>query len=828
MPRWLAPVLFAVATVLLFPEVFFKGNTLFGHDTFGLSYFARNFYTDFVRTHHAFPLWNPMILGGLPFLEGMHGDIFYPPSLALFFLDAKSMWAWKMVLHVFLAGIFAYLWLRRGMKLRRGPALFGGLVFMMGADLVSLVTPGGDGKLFVSALAPLVFWLAERAASHRRISDFAAFALGITLIVLTSHMQLAYFCIWGVTAYFFFRAWGIWRDERDGRVAARLVGMFALAGLLGVGAAAIQFWPPLHYLRTASQRVDARANQTDTYAAATEYSMHPEEIVSLAVPEFIGSTPDLKGSEDLGGSLYWGRNPIKLNHEYAGVIALLLVPVMFLRRRRREVWFFTGLGIFALLFSVGATTPLFHLFLLIPGVKLFRAPSLIIFLYALSVSTLGSMALQRLLEWRAGDEDDQRAVSRYMWVVLAITGFAAIVATSGTLMEVWKNAFWNPSDYAAHFAARLDANIPRIKLGFWVLFAFTAVVALWWSRIRKGAFSARTAVLMLTLLAAIDLYRVDRPFIKSTAAHNEAMTQVPFFSSDSVLTYLKKQAADPKRVFRVANFVDPRSGAFSYGFSRNTLAIHGIEQVAGLHGNEMGRYVNIVGQDGVNVFSKAALLNAVNAEYVLVPGEIEETSGFEKVASDRGAVLYHNSNAWPRAFLVGQTQVARDSIAMMAMRGATFDMRRIATVSESAPELAQVQADPLGSVEWVEHSPNRLRMRVTSDKPAFLVLTDNYYPAWKATVAGKEAHVFRADFAFRGLVVPAGTSDVEMYYSTDHLRVAAITSIVLMLLLLGTVIGGLVRGGPGRRDAAVGRGDRGRHDRGDVAIGGDDGELDAA
>jgi hypothetical protein len=64
---------------------------------------------------HRFPYWNPLLFGGLPFVEGMHGDIFYPPSLAMFFLDARAMWGWKMALHIFLAGIFTYLWLRRGL-----------------------------------------------------------------------------------------------------------------------------------------------------------------------------------------------------------------------------------------------------------------------------------------------------------------------------------------------------------------------------------------------------------------------------------------------------------------------------------------------------------------------------------------------------------------------------------------------------------------------------------------------------------------------------------------------------------------------------------------
>jgi hypothetical protein len=792
LPRWVAPIVFALATVLLFPEVFFQHNTLFGSDTLGLSYFARNFYTEFVRAHHAFPLWDPMVLGGLPFLEGMHGDIFYPPTLALFFLSAKAMWAWKMVLHVFLAGVFAYIWLRRGMKLRRGPSLFGGVVFMMGADLVSLVAPGGDGKLFVSALAPLVFWLAERAVSGRRIADFAGFALGITLIVLTSHMQLAYFCIWGVTFYFFFRVWEIWRTNRDGGEAARLIGMFALAGLLGVGAAAIQFLPPLQYVKATSLRADARTTAADTYEEATSYSLHPEEVMSLAVPEFVGATDMGVENGKRNAPTYWGRNGFKLNHEYAGAIALLLLPVMFLRRRRRVVWFFAGLSIFSLLFAVGATTPLFHLFILIPGVKLFRAPSLIIFLYALSISTLGAMAVQRLLEWRGGDAADEEAVTRYFWIALGVTGFLAVLATSGILMKIWTGAIYNPAGYDDYKAAALTANMGRIQVGFWILFAMTGLLAAWWAGLRKATLGATAAIALVTVLAAVDLYRVDRPFVKHTAFSNTQLTSIPFFTADTVLTYLQNQARDPKHVFRVANF-HTGQGEYAYGFSRNALAIHGIEQVAGLHGNEIGRYVNVVGVDATGAFNNLKLLDLVNAEYLLFPGQIQDIPQFELVTASPNAVLYRNKTAMPRAFLVGSAQVTRDSIALDAMRRMMFDPRRVVLVPEKMEALNVLQGDAFGSVEWLEHSPNRLRMRVTSSKPGVLVVTDNYYPAWKATVGGKPAAVFRADYTFRGVVVPAGTTDVEMYYSTDHMRFAAITSVVLMLLLLGACIGGIVR-----------------------------------
>src|SRR3989338_950130 len=100
MPRWVPPTVFAVIPVVLFRE-FLVGGKLLGTDTMAASYFGRHFYQTFVAAFHRFPLWDPLLYGGLPFIDSMHGDIFYPPSLALFFLGAERYWGWKMLLHIF-------------------------------------------------------------------------------------------------------------------------------------------------------------------------------------------------------------------------------------------------------------------------------------------------------------------------------------------------------------------------------------------------------------------------------------------------------------------------------------------------------------------------------------------------------------------------------------------------------------------------------------------------------------------------------------------------------------------------------------------------------
>lgn len=780
LPAWAPALIYALITIVLFREFFLGGISMLGTDSLALSYFARNFYTEFVQAYHRMPFWNPLLFGGIPFVEGMHGDIFYPPSLALFFMDAGTMWGWKMSLHIFMAGIFTYLWLRRGLGLDSLPAFFGGLVYMLGADLVSLVLPGGDGKLFVSALAPLTFWLAERAAAKRRLADFALFALGIALLVFTSHMQAAYFCVWGVSLYFLFRVWQVWRTERSGMLAARLVGMFALAGMLGVGAAAVQFLPPLGYLQEYSHRVD-RAEERG-YEWSSTYSLNAEEIMSLAVPEFVGELP----------GAYWGKNPLKLNSEYAGLIPLLLIPVLLLRRRTPLVWFFVGLAVLSLLYALASSTPLGRLFYLIPGVRLFRSWSIIIFLYGLSIATLAALAVQQLQEMLLGPASESEAAGprRVLWIGAGVLGVLALLAASGALTDMWTSVFYRGIDPGK--SAALAANGPYITKGFWIAFGLAVVTASLWEMASRGILRAGAFVLLLAGVAAVDLYRVDRPFISSTASMNEQATEFgTLFRPDETIEYLQRlrEAGGVFRVMDMSTLLGMRS---PYG--QNDLAIHGIEQLAGHHGNELGRYRNLIGGEVVEnmITTDLRLAALTNTEYLVIPSRVEDPR-LEEVHVGSRAALYRYRDVLPRAFLVGTTEVVPGDAAAGRYLSEEFDARTSVILEEPLPPDVEVQPGATGVVEWVDREPDVFTLRVAPDRPAMLVVLDNYFPAWKAFVDGREVPIHRANYTFRAIAVPAGEHTVTFRYVPTELRSGAAISLVLLGLLLATVLIGAWR-----------------------------------
>ena len=100
------------------------------------------------------PLWNPEILGGMPFVGGMSGDVLYPTTWLRLVLPTHVAMNLGFVIHYVLAGLFTYLFLRRWRVSWTG-AVVGGLAYQLAGVIGSYVSPGHDGKLFVTTMLPL-------------------------------------------------------------------------------------------------------------------------------------------------------------------------------------------------------------------------------------------------------------------------------------------------------------------------------------------------------------------------------------------------------------------------------------------------------------------------------------------------------------------------------------------------------------------------------------------------------------------------------------------------------------------------------------------------
>src|SRR5688572_234632 len=452
-------------------------------DQFNTGYAYRVFGAEQLRTTGGFAQWNPFILGGIP-IAAQHGDVFYPTFILRLLLPVDVAMTWSFLLHLILAGLFTFGFMR-SLGFTVWPALFAGVAYLMSGQVASLVSPGHDGKLYVSALAPLLLWMIVRAVRDGRAWAWGMIALVTGLAIMTPHNQMVYYLA------LFSIPFTIWialrgRDEPLGTpVAIRRVLIAGAAAALGLAIAAVQFFPFYAYLDYAARGV-ARG-----YEYATSYSMPPEEMLNFYLPQFSGFIEE-----------YWGRNPIKLHSEYIGVVVLLVGGLAFgAAGRRKEVWFFGIAGAVATLVALGGHTPFYRLWYLLPMMKVVRTPAMIFYIAQLAIAVFAAVGVERAM---------RDAVKRgYLigWGVFALV--MLVLAGGGAFTSIAQSL--SPPERYGQIEQNAGAVIGGAVRSF--LFVAAAVAVLWaatTTRISRGAAAAA-----LVALAAVDLWTVERRDRKS-------------------------------------------------------------------------------------------------------------------------------------------------------------------------------------------------------------------------------------------------------------------------------------------------------------------------
>ena len=157
--------------------------------------------------------------------------------------------------------------------------------------------------------------------------------------------------------------------------------------------------------------------------------------------------------------------------------------------------------------------------------------------------------------------------------------------------------------------------------------------------------------------------------------------------------------------------------------------------------------------------------------------------------------LYEYERALPRAYLAYRS-VPVSGLSELPLRlGDGFDARR-ATVVEGR----EARLDGPATIEAVERtseSPERLRFEIAPVRPAVLVVTDSWYPGWRAWVDGVESPILRVNGLFRGVPVGAGAQRVEMRFEPWTFRAGAALSLVAAAAVTAlTVVAGVRRHTP--------------------------------
>lgn len=747
-------------TLILFRGIVFEDKAFStGGDTMNALTYAK-VGDDIKKAEGEDPLWMPNFFSGMPTFGNVHyipHDVSYVQAamvtvLKLFYLNGK--WSWFPVYYLF-CGVFTFL-LLRVWNLSRIAALLGAITFMLSPYGIGLAAEGHGSKLMALSYLPLVFLLTHVVFERRDILSFGLLSAAIGTLLLTNHMQIVYYVFIVLGLYLVYH---VVRDFKENKL------LIPKKTLLFVGALAVGLCISSYIYLSVYEyaQYSIRGGGTEgakgglTWDYATNWSFHPQELLTLLIPSFFGFSSQYLYNwqgQLLALPLYWGTMPFNTSSVYIGIVPLLLAIVALIYRRNAKTLFFALLSVVVLLMSFGKHFAIFYelLFTTLPFFNKFRAPAMILHLLAFSVAVLGAFGFQVLME---GKEFNSAKLKKGLLVTLGVIGgvFVLGLVMRSSLFELFGFTFTREDEnFGAQAMAQLKAIRFEVLWNDMVKFVLLSAAVIGGiifylnGRLRIAGLSG-----LLIGILLVDLFIIDSKFI-DPKPHAELEQS---FQPDATVQFLKQQPG----LFRIFPLGD------LYG--ETAYAYHGLQSVGGYSPAKLKIYQTLVdscfyrGPDPAFPLNMN-VVNMLNAKYLVAQGQLPADRFVQRFVDPSGRVFtYENPAALPRAWFVQKALVAgTDSEVFALLNSRDFNPATTAILQKSPAQPIQSPGSD-ASVTVTEYKSRTIKLQATTSSPALMVLSEIYYPAgWKAFVDGTETEIYRTNSILRSIVVPAGTHEI--------------------------------------------------------------------
>jgi len=717
------------------------------------------------------PYWNPHVLCGTPFLANWQSALFYPPNALFMALPLHQAARAILFGHFFLGAAGAYA-LARYLGIGRYGAAAAGLVFALSAPQLLRLYAGHWGA--ACALAWMPFVLLGIEALVRRPTPGRAMlgGLPVAMQLLAGAPQYAAYTWILAGVYLVGRLVaprGREAGRRPGAALRRLTFAVALFAF-GVMLAAPQVVPAL-----AAAPFGARAGGVrGTWAMA--FSFQPDNMITFLAPGFFGND---------AATRYWGFFNFWEMCAYLGVVTLAAAAAGVALDRRRLRWVLSACALVMLLLAFGKhIPPLYALYAALPGMAMLRGTSKFLSPFSLMMALLAGMGVEALR--RAGPGAKRRAA---IGCIAAATALATAAVVLDAHPGLWGRLVRSVLVRGEHTGLLTDEwDIAIAGMNAWLalmraagLLAFTgAVLGLAWLSVRR---TERT-----------DAARKPR----RRAARRLGPVLVGLLLLDLATfgaVYLRPRhgvRADRARLDgEVVSFVE-RTFPHERGWVRghrglNDAMLAGLYTIEGIEPNPPLFFHQLfalgvrkppdIAPSIYQITRPSPVWNLMGMRYIAVPrAQRGSVQGFPLAAELGEWLVYRNPHALPRAFLVHRSAAAPFDLRQaegFPYREAVWLWRESAGAAPGGQGRAASDA-----ARVVAESPNRLEIEADLASKGWLVLTDNYFPGWRAEANGRPVTIERADYAFRAVPLGAGRHRVVFTYRPDGLG----TGVVLFLI----------------------------------------------
>jgi hypothetical protein len=736
--NWHVWTLLALLVAVFFHKILL-GQGYFWEDFLYQNYPFRNFAATSMAMGEM-PLWNPYTFNGMPFLADIQTTVLYLPCLILMFFVSDGMlhFYWLQVviiLHYVLAGISMSA-LARSFGLARLPSLFAGAAYMLSGFMITHAIH--QQIITVVAWYPLVILLFRKALAPRGWMWVFVAALVLGHSILAGFPQLTLYLYFFLLLFFLFEMLGTfgWK-ELFSRAALAMGARAGILVVLSVAVAMVQLLPTLE-LSALSQRAEI------TFEKAMEGSLAWSQLATVFLPKLFGAA----GAQ---GYHYWGPGTYWYYWEtciYLGILPVMLGVLSLVRvGRERYITFFWGVAIFAVLFSLGGNFIVHPVFYeIVPGFDRFRNPARMGIFLSLAMSLLAAFSLDRLL---GSGERQPHKEGMIVGVTTGVGVVAWLLLAAGMLHSVIP-AF---SQVQVFEQAKRDAHLSLL-----VILVSGVLVYLLVSRRGRARWVAPAMVLVF--FGDMMLFGGDQ--------NNAQVNPAEYFRrSERLVSFLRDDMRE--EIFRVNTrnqqgmVVDRNQGMIDRIFMMEGYTPLALQRMYAPHA------------------TADASFDLLNVKYKTVADE-----------QTRRLQLVPHPTYMQRAFMLYRIHVVSSDQELIDFLQSPAYNHRTTAILEKDPGVVLSPPDrsPVWNASITRYENNRIELDVETTHDGILVLSEIYYPGWRAYVDGSGAELFRTNYHLRGLMVNSGKHKVEVRFQPDSYAHGMMISIAALLVCGGGVVFG--------------------------------------
>jgi hypothetical protein len=810
----------------------------------------RFFWVESIK-HGSFPLWNPYQFSGQPFFANPQHALLYPLNGLFFLLPFDVAFNAIIILHFFLGGLFTYL-LLRDFKINATGSLISGLTFMLSGYLLSvhsLLT-----IFLSSVWTPLIIMFFRRTTNGRGLKNEIFTAILITISFLGGGIEIVYgnFFVLLIMVIFSPSAdlsplhglipakAGIQKNagfrvlpgmtECIRLFAPWLIRMRSLVvvSILFLFLSAVQLFPFVELFHHS-----IRGNGI-SYQEATTWSFAPKDILLFFLPDAYGYFLDMKK--------YWTVQ-CWFKTLYTGGLPFILSLIFFLIPHRRTLsseekdrteahqdnkMLFLILMIFSIFLSLGAYNPLYpFVFKYIPFFNGIRYPAKFLYIFILLLSVTAGMGFQRLFD--LSKEGGGKRIKNLLTTLSLISGLLLLFLALGH-RSIEQYLKLREIDFPQF--NYLSANLFHTKRFFFYLALFFLLLRTGYEKKWKGW----TKILLILFLITDLLGNMGYYWKEKTSDYFQKTKILETISSDEgsfrVFSTAKTISQDATILIGDPSFLNTLKEKHypSMNLLYQLHDIWGADVIRVKRTDDLYRIfvstpsisaTQLIDLYGVKYITSVTLLEK-NHKCELIYANLEGLQGKrEDLLKENTIKLYKNRSPLPRAWLVkdfkvmdlqkmlwmmlqkefrpGQEVFLEEEPKWISSHAVPFVKGEEVTPSQSGhrgPPLRRTNdvGEPLSGLpqkaQILTENNNRLDLQVKAPEDCLLVLSDTYYPGWKAFVDGKETKIYRADYTFRAIPLSAGTHQVEFVYDPLSFKLGVGATILGILGCVGLGWGG--------------------------------------